>query len=571
MTFVDDNLLGTSPIRSAKSGAKSAGKSQDMDAAHQRAAFENAFADAGKKKQPVVSISAKPAPENSPASTGSTVSQNLTTKAAKIPAMEAEAPATEKDVSSPRAKIADVLAPDIGDPDTSDDEQLSLRTFVPKNDGLMKSAIGNSSDTALRAPAKTMPTQDVEQDPAVAEGSDQKLKFALMLPDDKADLLSSINLAGIGEDATTDVDKTLDGPVGEKVAGPMMAGLLKDVKTHLSKHNDPKSEKTDETSPSKSPAEAADAASADVSQLLTLLDTTQKPVAASQSVRVETTPAMSEFQALAERAGKAKTAPKDATASKAGGGVAADANAVKNANQAGSDQVFRFARADGKGQAVSMSLASDGDKTVVKNDVPATSAKAETVTVLEARRYLGLAPNSNASAVTSQIASNPEWARALQPSAGAAAPLTQASTGKVLNTLKIQMHPIDLGMVTATLRLKDDELHVEIKVETGDAFRQLSDDQSAMVKALRAQGFAVDQVNIVFNASDSNSSNAQQQAQPQAGQQGREAAGDGTGQGKSQRNDNGGQQQGRERWTGNEGTSDASSGAELNRAGDVYM
>ena len=60
------------------------------------------------------------------------------------------------------------------------------------------------------------------------------------------------------------------------------------------------------------------------------------------------------------------------------------------------------------------------------------------------------------------------------------------------------MHPIDLGMVTATLRLKDDELHVEIKVETGDAFRQLSDDQSAMVKALRAQGFAVDQVNIVL-------------------------------------------------------------------------
>ncbi|MBP1861874.1 flagellar hook-length control protein FliK [Rhizobium herbae] len=562
MTFVDDNLLGTSPIRSAKSGAKSAGKSQDMDAANQRAAFENAFADAGKKKQPVVSISAKPAPES-----GLPVSQNLSTSAANIPATEAEAPATEKDVSSSRGKNADVLAPDIGDPDTSEDEQVSRRGFVPKNDGLMKPAIGNSSDTALRAPAKTMPTQDVEQDPAVAEGSDQKLKFALMLPDGKADLLSSMGLAGVGEDATIDVD----GPVGEKVAGLLAVGLLKDAKTHLSKHNDLKAEKADETPPSKSAGDAADATSADVSQLLTLLDTAQRPVDASQSVRAETTPAMSEFQALAERAGKAKTAPKDATASKTDGGVSADANAVKNATKAGSDQVFRFARADGKGQAVSMNLASDGDKTVVKNDVPATSAKAETVTVLEARRYLGLAPTSNASAVTSQIASNPEWARALQPSAGAAAPLTQASTGKVLNTLKIQMHPIDLGMVTATLRLKDDELHVEIKVETGDAFRQLSDDQSAMVKALRAQGFAVDQVNIVFNSSDSSSSNAQQQAQPQAGQQGREAAGDSTGQGKSQRNDNGGQQQGRERWTGNEGTGDASSGAELNRAGDVYM
>jgi flagellar hook-length control protein FliK len=281
---------------------------------------------------------------------------------------------------------------------------------------------------------------------------------------------------------------------------------------------------------------------------------------------------MSEFQALAELAGKAKAAPKDAASAKADARVATDANAVKNATQAGSDQVFRFARADGKGQTVSMNLASDGDKAVVKNDVPSTTAKAESVTVLEARRYLGLAPTSNAAAVTNQIASNPEWARALQPSAATSTPVAQAATGKVLNTLKIQMHPIDLGTVTATLRLKDDELHVEIKVETGDAFRQLSDDQNAMVKALRAQGFAVDQVNIVFNASDSStSSTAQQQAQPQAGQQGREALGDGTGQGKGQRNDNGSQQQGRERWTGNEGTSDASSGAELNRAGDVYM
>ena len=281
---------------------------------------------------------------------------------------------------------------------------------------------------------------------------------------------------------------------------------------------------------------------------------------------------MSEFQALAERAGKAKPAAKDTA--KTEGQAAGDANAVKNATKAGTDagadQVFRFARADGKGQAVSMSVASDGDKAVAKSEASAATAKAETVTVVEARRYLGLAPSSNAAAVTSQIASNPEWARALQPgSTGAQTPLTQASTGKVLNTLKIQMHPIDLGMVTATLRLKDDELQVEIKVETGDAFRQLSDDQTAMVKALRAQGFAVDQVTIVFNASDSSgNTNAQQQPQAQTGQQGREAAGDGA---KGQRNDNGGQDQGRERWTGNEGTGDASSGAELNRTGDVYM
>ena len=76
MTFVDDNLLGASPVRSGKAGAKSAGKALDMDAANQKSAFENAFADAGKKKQPVVSISGKPAVENS-------VTPNLKTSAAE--------------------------------------------------------------------------------------------------------------------------------------------------------------------------------------------------------------------------------------------------------------------------------------------------------------------------------------------------------------------------------------------------------------------------------------------------------------------------------------------------------
>jgi chemotaxis protein MotD len=406
----------------------------------------------------------------------------------------------------------------------------------------MKSSLGSSPTADLHVAGKTT----VPQGSLAAVKGDHPEKF-LLLP--------SMSPADLGDNAT------IDAPIGEKVAD-----LMKNAGASAIKSGD-KTGKPDDTSEANPQTEAADASTGDVSQLLSLLDATQKSVTATQAARIDPAPGMSEFQALAERAGKAKATAKDEV--KAEAHTADDKNAVKNATQAGSDQVFRFARADGKGQAVSMSVASDGDKTVAKNEASPTAAKAETVTVLEARRYLGLAPSSNAAAVTSQIASNPEWARALQPGAGTQDTLTQASTGKVLNTLKIQMHPIDLGMVTATLRLKDDELQVEIKVETGDAFRQLSDDQSAMVKALRAQGFAVDQVNIVFNAWDSSgSNNTQQQAQPQTGQQGREAAGDGA---KGQRNDSGSQEQGRERWTGNEGTGDASSGAELNRTGDVYM
>ncbi|MCV9998734.1 flagellar hook-length control protein FliK [Pararhizobium sp. YC-54] len=513
MTFVDDNLLGTAPVRPGKSGSKPAGKSHDMDAANQRSAFENAFADAGKKKQPAVSISAKPAVEGS-------LAPNLK-------------PSAEALAASSKQSGVDALA-------ASGDGLSSLQGLATERDGFMKSSLGSSATADPHATGKTISAQGSL---AAAKGPQ---KFSLM----------QASFAGVGEDT----GKTVDGPIGETIAG-----LMKNAEASTARSGD-KTGRPADTSAVNPPDEAADAVTGDVSQLLSLLDATQKSVAASQPAQAEATPGMSEFQALAERA-KAKPAAKDAA--KAGADKAGDANAVRNATQAGSDQVFRFARADGKGQAVSMSLASDGDKAVAKNEASATAAKAETVTVLEARRYLGLAPVSNAAAVTSRIANSPEWASALQPGAGVQAPLTQASTGKVLNTLKIQMHPIDLGMITATLRLKDDELHVEIKVETGDAFRQLSDDQSAMVKALRAQGFAVDQVNIVFNASDtSGSSNAQQQAQPQAGQQGRETPGDGA---KGQRNDNGSQEQGRERWTGNEGTGDATSAAELNRAGDVYM
>src|SRR3546814_13168401 len=58
----------------------------------------------------------------------------------------------------------------------------------------------------------------------------------------------------------------------------------------------------------------------------------------------------------------------------------------------------------------------------------------------------------------------------------------------------LQMNPHALGSVTATLRLVGEALHVHLTVETRAAFRQLSDDSSGMLDALRAQGFSVDQV-----------------------------------------------------------------------------
>ncbi|NRP71666.1 hypothetical protein ILFOPFJJ_02554 [Ensifer psoraleae] len=311
------------------------------------------------------------------------------------------------------------------------------------------------------------------------------------------------------------------------------------------------------------PSGPADPAKGTVDDLLTLLGAAAAVTAGLQQPKDE-----------ADRSSGDRTVPGNAVGIEGGEAVAdivpdESLHAEKDASD--SDQLFRFARADGKGQAMSMTISADGEKAVVDTGKPAAASKAENVTVLEARRYLGLAMNANAASVTSAIAGDSEWAQLIQSGATLGQPEASGQVGKTLNTLKIQLHPIDLGTVTATLRLKDDELQVDLKVESGEAFRQLRDDQGEMVKALRAQGFAVDQVNIVFNAGGdaSGGGSQQQQAQTAPGQQGREHAGEGSGQGRQRQNDAQASTAGR--WAGNDGLDGAPVDAERPRAGYVYM
>ncbi|MCD1265943.1 hypothetical protein B5M44_13000 [Shinella sumterensis] len=201
--------------------------------------------------------------------------------------------------------------------------------------------------------------------------------------------------------------------------------------------------------------------------------------------------------------------------------------------QSETDKLFRIMRADGKGRDLDLSLSGSGDRATLRDANP-TGPKGEAVTVVEARRYIGLAQTSNAAAVTTAITQDPEWASSLSATSGIGH--EQAATGKVVNTLKIQMNPIELGLVTATLRLHGDALIVSLQVETGEAYRQLNDDQDAIVRALRGQGFAVDQVSVQLSPVD-RSANAQgggdQQQQfsnqPQARDDGRRSGGEGSG------------------------------------------
>ncbi|QPB20287.1 flagellar hook-length control protein FliK [Rhizobium sp. 007] len=181
-------------------------------------------------------------------------------------------------------------------------------------------------------------------------------------------------------------------------------------------------------------------------------------------------------------------------------------------------KTFRLSRADGRGESMDIRIGADQEASAAK-----AKSDIESVTVLDSRRYIGLAQNS--ASVTAAILGDREWTGAMQPSSALSNAAEWTSTGKVVNTLKIQMTPIDLGLVTATMRLSGDALNVDLKVETGAAYRQLKEDHGKIIEVLRSQGYAIDNVTIsmapVEKPDAGNQANAQEQSsQQQSLQQG---------------------------------------------------
>jgi chemotaxis protein MotD len=72
-----------------------------------------------------------------------------------------------------------------------------------------------------------------------------------------------------------------------------------------------------------------------------------------------------------------------------------------------------------------------------------------------------------------------------------------ASSTPGAQVLKIQLRPVELGMVTANLHLAGEQLSVEIEVENNEAYVRLSSDREAINSALRGLGFDVDRVTIL--------------------------------------------------------------------------
>lgn len=73
-----------------------------------------------------------------------------------------------------------------------------------------------------------------------------------------------------------------------------------------------------------------------------------------------------------------------------------------------------------------------------------------------------------------------------------------------IHTLRIQLNPAELGSVIANLRAVGDQLEIEIKVDSGDAHRQLSSDAESIAKAMRSIGYDVERVTITQNPAGAN-------------------------------------------------------------------
>ncbi len=63
--------------------------------------------------------------------------------------------------------------------------------------------------------------------------------------------------------------------------------------------------------------------------------------------------------------------------------------------------------------------------------------------------------------------------------------------------LKIELHPAELGTVTANLRLAGGQLSIELRPETQEAHRRLSSDSDTLVKSLQGLGLNVDKLTIM--------------------------------------------------------------------------
>ncbi|MCB1417122.1 MAG: flagellar hook-length control protein FliK, partial [Nitratireductor sp.] len=198
--------------------------------------------------------------------------------------------------------------------------------------------------------------------------------------------------------------------------------------------------------------------------------------------------------------------------------------------------------------------------------------KSGKVEVIESRRFMpAQTMSANAQLLTRSLVEAGSTALSAQRAAPAQPPAQAGpqQSGQTLHTLKLHLNPVSLGSVTAVLKLSGEDLSVEIKVQTAEAYRQIRQDNESIIKALRGQGFGVEQITVQHVAGPERAPGQSPQQGFQPGQQG-PGSSDAQSSGKESGRNNASQQgSGSQGGQGHEQSSYAASGA--GRTDGVYL
>jgi chemotaxis protein MotD len=134
----------------------------------------------------------------------------------------------------------------------------------------------------------------------------------------------------------------------------------------------------------------------------------------------------------------------------------------------------------------------------IRSEAGKQASSASRVEVVSERSFPAPAQNPMSQAAATVIDAIKTDSGLRQPfSTTPATPQTTSSVAASAHILKIELHPAELGMVTASLRLSGEQLSIELKPQTHEAYRRLTSDSEAIVKSLRGLGFEVDKVTIL--------------------------------------------------------------------------
>lgn len=182
-----------------------------------------------------------------------------------------------------------------------------------------------------------------------------------------------------------------------------------------------------------------------------------------------------------------------------------------------------------------------GQAPATRSGEPAANPFADRVKVLPSNVQASPPPpalvsllGSTSASVVAAIEADPAWRAAATETASTSAVRTPNS-GSGVNSLRIQLHPVELGMVTARLTTSGSQLSIEIQVESNDARQRLSNDADAIVKALRSVGLDVDKITIQQSAPTSNAANQSGTGPRDQQMPGQQMQGDGNGRDRGDR------------------------------------